>query len=157
MPKTQNKLDKRKSIIRPVHLQTIIFIIVYFVLSNLLFIGSVAHSNLFISFFIPLIFGLGTTFIFLYLFSHRDFFDFIGNLEIDEKKNEKKYLDRFKRYGKLIACILIGAVGGPIFLALTIRFLFAESENRYWIAFISMLISTIIVVAFAKGLIRFII
>lgn len=145
----------KKGFIRSVHLQTIVVLAAYFVISNLVFVGSVAHSNIYISFFVPLIFGLLSSFIFLYLFSHRDFFHFMGKFEREEKGKEKKYLGKLIHYGRVAASILVSAIGGPIFLALTIRFLFLESENRYLMAFISTLFSTIFAVAFAKGLINF--
>lgn len=152
MPKTKIK----KSLIRPVHLQTIIVLVAYFIIPNLVFVGSVVHPNIYVSFFVPFIFGLLSSFVFLYLFGHKDFFHFIGNLESDERKNEERYLDKFNRYGSLVVCILVSAFGGPIFLALTIRFVFRESENRYLMTFISTLISTIFMVAFAKGLFNFV-
>ena len=150
------KVRLKKNLIRAVHFETIIVIAAYFILSNIIFVGSVAHPNILVSFFVPLIFGIFSSFIFLYLFGHKDFFHFMGNLEIDEQKKEKKYLDRFNRYGRLIACVLVAAVAGPIFLALTIRFLFPESENRYLTAFIATLVATAFAVAFAKGLFGFI-
>jgi hypothetical protein len=75
----------------------------------------------------------------------------MGNIEKEEKGQEKKYLDKFSHYGKIAASIIVGAIGGPIFLALTIRFLFSKSENRYLIAFVSTLVSSIFMVSLAKG------
>jgi hypothetical protein len=152
MPKSKIK----KKLIRPIHIQTIVFIIIYFIISNSVFYSSVYHSNIYVSFIAPFIFGLISSFVFLYLFSHRDFFHFIKNLEKAEEKAEKKYLGRFSRYGKFAASILVATVGGPIFLALTIRFLYPKSERKYFIAFISVLISTIISVSIAKGLFKMI-
>lgn len=141
----------KKGFLRLVHLEAIAILIVYFIVSNFVFLVSVANASIYISFFVPLLFGVLSTFVFLYLFGHNDFFHFIINFEKEEKGNEKKYLNRFKHFGKIITCILISAIGGPIFLALTVRFLFSESKKRYLIALISTLISTIFSVAFAKG------
>jgi hypothetical protein len=149
-------MKTKKKIIRPVHIQTIVFIIIYFVISNSVFYSSVYHSNIYVSFIVPFIFGLTSSFVFLYLFSHRDFFHFIKNLEKAEEKAEKKYLGRFSRYGKFIASIIVSVLGGSIFLALTIRFLYPKSKRKYLIAFICMLISTIISVSIAKGLFKMI-
>jgi hypothetical protein len=149
-------MKTKKKLIRPVHVQAVLFIIIYFVVSNFVFVGSVAHSNIYFSFLVPFAFGLISAFVFLYLFSHRDFFHFIKGLEKEEEKAEKKYLGRFSRYGKFAASILVAAVGGPIFLALTIRFLYPVSHRKYFIAFISVLISTIISVSIAKGLFKMI-
>lgn len=150
------KIKINKKLIRPIHLQAVVVIAVYFVVSNFVFVGSVFHSNIYVSFFVPFIFGLISSFVFLYLFSHKDFFHFIKSFEKEEEKAEKKYLGRFSRYGKFAASILVAAVGGPIFLALTIRFLYPRSQRKYLIAFISNLISTVVTVAFARGLLDFI-
>lgn len=149
------KLKIKKKLVRPIHLQAIIVLVICFLITNFVFVSFIANNNVYISFFGPLAFGVLSSFVFLYLFSHKGFFPFIGKFEKEENKKEKGYLDKFIRYGKLLACILIGAFGGPIFLALTVRFLFTESENRYLIALISVLISTIFMVAFAKGLFSF--
>jgi hypothetical protein len=158
MPKAKNKLHSKpkKGFFRPIHLQVVIALVVYYTLSNIVLISSVVQQNVYISFFVPFIFGLTSTFVFLYLFSHEDFFHFMGNFEKEEKGKEKGYLNKLIRYGRILACILVAIIGGPIFSALTIRFLFTKSENRYIIAFISILISTAFVVAIAKGLFNFI-
>jgi hypothetical protein len=102
-------------------------------------------------------FGTLSTFVFLYLFSHQDFFHSMTNLEKQEKGEEKKLLGKFVHYGNILACMLVSAIGGPILLSLTIRFLFSEKENRYLIAFISILVPTIVMVSIAKGLIKLVI
>lgn len=139
--------------LRPIHLETIVFIVLYFVVSNFVFIRSVAHPNLYFAYLIPLIFGVASTCIFLYLFSHQDFFNFIKDLEKAESKQEKKYLHRFQRFGKILACFIIAFVAGPLFLALTVRFLFKQTDNRYLIACIINFMVTIVMVSFAKGFI----
>jgi hypothetical protein len=141
----------KKGFFRLAHLKAIAILIVYFIVSSFVFAVSVANASIYISFLVPLLFGVLSTFVFLYLFDHNDFFHFIINFEKEEKGNEKKYLDRFKHFGKIIICILISAIGGPIFLALTVRFLFSESKTRYLTALISTLISTIFSVGLAKG------
>lgn len=156
MLKNMSKTKVKNSIFRLVYFQTVIALTAYFLISNFVFLGSVAYTNIYISFFVTLVFGVLSSFVFLYLFGHKGFFPFIGKFEREEEGNEKKYLDKFIRYGRIAACILVSAVGGPIFLALTIRFLFLESENRYLMAFVSTLISTVFMIAFAKGLFSFI-
>jgi hypothetical protein len=74
-------------------------------------------------------------------------------LEKEESKQEKKYLHYFKHYGKILACIFVAFVGGPLFLALTVRFFFKQKENRYSIACAINFIVTVIMVSFAKGFI----
>ena len=141
----------KKGFFRLVHLEAIAILIAFFIVSNFVLVVSVANASIYISFFAPLLLGVLSTFVFLYLFSHSDFFHFITDFEKEEKGNEKKYLDRFKHFGKTVICVLVSAIGGPIFLALTVRFLFSKSRSRYLVALISTLISTIFSVALAKG------
>ncbi len=142
----------REPIFKPVHFQAALFLFVYFGLSSLIFSWFVSMGAGHMIFTGPFLYGLVTTFVFLYLFTHEDFFKFLKQIEKTEKKKEDKYLNKYLKYGKYAACLVIGQVGGSIFLALTIRLMFAKSKNKYWIAFVCVLINTIIAVALAKGL-----
>ena len=150
MPKTKSK----RSPIKLVHLQALIFVVVYFLVSNLIVAKFIINPNIYISFLFSFLFGVVSVFAFLYLFSHEDFFPFFKNLRKNQDKKEKRYIKNYIKYGKLLACIIVGVVGGPIFLALTIIFLFPQSKMKYLIALASTLIATIFVVGFAKGLIK---
>jgi hypothetical protein len=151
MTKTKKKVDNNNGLIRPVHFEAAALIVGYYILSNSIFFVSVAHSNFFVYLFVPLIFSLLSSFAFLYLLNHKDFFHFMGSLEKEQNQKEKNLLHKFSRYGALAACMLVNWFGGPIFLALTIRLLIPKTENRYWVAFISTVVPTIFAVAFAKG------
>jgi len=155
MPK--KKLKIKKGFFRPVHLQAAVVLIVYYFISNFVFVGSIAHSNILVSFLVPLTFGTLSTFAFLYLFSHQDFFHFISKIEKAENSHEKRLLGKFGHFGNIIVCILVSAIGGPIILALVIRFLFPERRDKYLIAFISVLVPTLVIVSAAKGLIKLVI
>lgn len=158
MPKAKVKhyLKRKKSFFRLVHLQMVFVLAIYFLVSNLIFVRAISHTNILISFIVPLAYGVLSSFAFLYLFSHKDFFHFMREVEKEEKTKEKKFLNKFNHVGRILACILVSAIGGPIFLALTVRFLFKDSKTRYWIAFASTFITTIIMVALAEGLFKFI-
>jgi len=143
-------------IIKSVHFKTTIIVIAYIIISYLILIASAAHSNIFVSFLIPIIFGILSTATFLYLFSHKDFFPFINNLEKRNHQKSQKYLKKFLKFGKFIACVLISLVGGPILLALSVRFLFPKSKNKYQIAIICNIITTLLVVASTKGFLKII-
>jgi hypothetical protein len=145
-----------KTKFKTIYIKTTITIVVYSLISYLILIASLAHKNILISFLIPLIFGVLSSVIFLYLFSHQDFFRFIKNIEKIEKKGEKKYLKKFLHYGKILTCIIISLIGGPIFLALTVRFLFPKSQNKYQIIIIISIVSTILFITFIKGLLKII-
>ena len=157
VPMPKRKLKTNKSFFRPVHLQTILFTAAYLVLSKFVFIKSLATGNIFISFLGPFTFGVVTTFIFLYLFSHEDFFHFIKGLEDKEKKTEKKYLKKYYHHSRILAIILIGIVAGDFFLALTIRFLINKFAYKYIVMIIAVFLSTLISVGIAKGLFSFLI
>jgi len=146
----------KKKLIKSIHIKTTVILIIYLLLSHFILITSLANKNIFISFLIPLLFGVISSVTFLYLFSHEDFFHFIKNLENKEKENEKKYLKKFMHFGKILTCILISLIGGPIFLALTARFLFPKSHYKYQIVIISNTIATIILIASAKSFLRMI-
>jgi hypothetical protein len=155
MPK--KKLELKRGFFRPVHLQAAVLLVVYYFISNFIFVGSIAHSNILVSFLVPLAFGILSTFAFLYLFSHQDFFHFISKIERAENANKKKLLGKFGHFGNILICMLVSAVGGPIILALIIRFLFPERKDRYLIAFISVLVPTLVMVSIAKGVIKLVI
>ncbi|KKR73214.1 MAG: hypothetical protein UU16_C0027G0004 [Candidatus Woesebacteria bacterium GW2011_GWA2_40_7] len=150
MPKTKNRL------FRLVQLQAIAFVVVYFLISNLFVVKFITNPNIYISFFSSLIFGSVSVFAFLYLFSHQNFLPFFKNLQGSQDKKEKKYLKSYIKYGKFLACIIVGILGGPIFLALTIRFLFPRSKNKYLIGFVSTFVSTVIVIFFGKSILELI-
>lgn len=158
MPKVKRKpaVKKKKSFFRAVHFQMVVVLTAYFLFSNFIFLRSVAHTNLAVSFVVPFLYGVTSTFAFLYLFSHEDFFHFMRRVENEEKTKEKKFLKKFSHFGKILACILVSAIGGSIFLALTVRFLFSDNKTRYWVAFFSTLITTFIMVALAEGVFKFI-
>lgn len=154
---SKKKVKKKlKNILRPVHLGTVIFIFLYFIISNILIVRFIADERLYVSFIGPFIFSSISGVIFLYLFSHQDFFHFIKEIEKSENNKEKYYLNKFGHYGKILTSLVISMIGGPIFLALTVRFLFPKFTNRYLIIVFCTIISTLIVTSFAKGLLKFI-
>ena len=141
--------------IKQVHIQTVIFFAFYFIFSNSVFISLVTSRNLYVSYLGPFIFSIASSFACLYFFSHKDLFGFMGVLEEGGNNKEKGYMAKFLKYGKYLTCVLVSQAGGPIFLALTVRLLFLPSQNRYLVALISTLASTVFGVLLAKGLISF--
>jgi len=157
MPKRKNRKTKtsRKPFFRPIHLQAFLFVIIYLVISKIFFFDLVINKSWLVYFFGPYAFGVTASFIFLYLFSHEDFFHFIKEVEGEEKKKEKGYLKKFKRHGSILTTIIIGIIGGPIFLALTTRFLLRQFSYKYIVILVTMLLSTIYSVAVVRGLLNF--
>lgn len=141
--------------IKRIHLQALFFSIVYFIFSNGVFVWLVTNSNIYISNLGPFVFGTTLSLIFLYVFNHKDFFPFFRNFEVGEQKKERGYLSHFLKYGKFVACILINQIGGPMFLALSIRVLFPKSKYKYLLALISSIFVTMFGMLLAKGVLSF--
>ena len=140
-----------KKFLRPVHLQAIIFLIVYNIVSKTIFIKSVLQSVYFITFSGPFIFACVAGAIFLYLLRHEDFFHFIKEVERQEDKKERGYLNKFKHHGKILATLIIATIGGPIFSTLTIRLLLPKYKYPYLLLFIGNIFSTLFSTGLAKG------
>jgi len=149
---SKRKLKTKKGFIRPIHIQTLFIVIAYLVVSKVVFFKFVTSPSITTSFLGPFVFGVVTSFMFLYLFSHEDFFHFIKEVERKEKTKEDKYLKKYKHFGKIAAVLVIGAIGGVIFAALTVRLLFPHYKYRYLVLLIAMFFSTIFTVGLAKGI-----
>ncbi len=141
---------------RKLNFRNISIIITYIVLSYLIMLFCIAHPDTILSFLIALTFNLISTAIFLYLFINQNSSSFVKKLEQTQKKNQKKYLQKFLRFGKFIASIILSFIGGPLLLALTVKLLFDNSHHKYSIAIIACIISTTIFISFSKGLFQLI-
>jgi uncharacterized protein YebE (UPF0316 family) len=58
--------------------------------------------------------------------------------------------------GKIAAVLVIGAIGGVIFAALTARLLLINYKYRYLVVLVSMFFSTAFSVGLAKGIFNFV-
>lgn len=146
----------RRGFIRPIHVQTFFIIIGYLLLSKFVFFEFVADRDVTMSFFGPFAFGVLTSFVFLYLFSHEDFFHFIKEVERKEEKKEEEYLRKYKHLGKIAAVLVIGAIGGVIFASLTTRLLLTNYKYRYLVLMVAIFFSTVFSVSLAKGVFSFV-
>ena len=149
---TRRKAKIKKGVFRKIHLQAFLFLIVYSVISKTIFIRSLASASLWVSFLVPYFFGVVAGIIFLYLFSHEDFFHFMKDVEHDEKKKEHQLLKKYKHYGKVASTLIIAAIGGPVLAALTIRFLLNKFWYKYLLIAVGNVASTAITVSLGKGL-----
>lgn len=146
-----SKNKKQKFKFKSIHAQAVIVFILYNVISKVNFAQALIHNAFLYSFLRVYSFGVIATFAFLYFFSHEDFFQFAKDLEKTEKKKEKKYLNKFHHYGKVLGAILIGGIGGPIFAALTLRVFFHNQKIKYPLIFLIIFISTILGFGLIKG------
>lgn len=147
-------INSKKSRFHWVHLIAVFILGSYFVLSKVNLVNALTRDNLVNSFFQMFIFGLFFTYLFLYLFSHENFFPFAKEIENKEKSKEEKLLKKYIHHGKVIGTFLIGLVGGPVFLSLTTRLLLNNFRYKYVFIFITILISTFIIFSISTGLVR---
>ena len=143
--------NSKPGIAHLVHFEALALLVAYFFLSNFVFLHSVARQSIFLAYLIPFTFGSLVACLFLYLFSHRNFFEFIAHLEDEEKTKQDQLLNKYLRYGRWLTCFIVSIAGGSILLALVTRFLFSDVKNRYFVVILSTLISTLLTVSIAKG------
>lgn len=136
---------------RDVHLQALIFLIFYSLISKTIFIKSISHPSLWINFLAPYFFGVFAGMVFLYLLKHEDFFHFMKDVEKREEKKEKKFLKKYLHHGKILATLIIATLGGPIFAAITIRLILPRYKYSLLLICIGNITSTIFTVGLSKG------
>ena len=155
--KNKSKASKLKNLLRPVHLQALLFLLLYNLISKTIFIKAIIADSIFINFLVPYVFGIVSGVLFLYLLRHQDFFHFMKEVENQEKAKEKVLLSKYLHHGKILATIIIASVGGPIFAALTIR-LILPPKYKYGALLIALgnIISTLMSVGVAKGFVSII-
>lgn len=111
---------------------------------------SIARSDAYLlNVFFSMLFG----FLFLYFFSHEDFFKFAREIERKNTKKEREWEHRFLHYGKLISSIIIGILSGPLIGALVLRFLLPRYKYKYLIIGLSSALSATIWLGIARGVI----
>lgn len=147
------KKINRKKLVKPIHLFAILFIVVYSIVAKYLYFRALYHTNLVTTYIIPYVFGVSATLVFLFLFSHADFFHFVKEIEKTEDKKERAFLKKFLHYGKILATVFIGVVGGPVFLALTIRILLKRFTHKYLLIFFTILVAVAVSVGLVKQVI----
>lgn len=143
--------SKKFSFLKPVHLQAIIFLLIYNILSKTVFIKAIVSQSIFINFLVPYFFGVLSGFSFLYLLKHEDFFHFMKDVENQERGKEKIFLDKYLHHGKVLATLIIASIGGPIFAALTIRLILPKYKYQLALIASGNIVSTLISVGIAKG------
>lgn len=146
--------SKSKKFFRPVHLHAILFLVIYNIVSKANLVQALTIKDPLVSFLRIYLFGVIASFVFLYIFSHEDFLPFAKDIEKEEDKKEKKYLKKYRHYGKILGSFVIGGIGGPILIALTLRFFFHKKIIRYPLLFLITLVSTFLMFGIVKGFIH---
>lgn len=137
-----------------IHLIAVFILGGYFVLSKINLINALTNPNIVYSFFQLYIFGIFFACLFLFIFSHDKFFAFAKEMEREEEKTEKKYLEKYIRHGKVLATFVIGMIGGPIFSSLTARLLLKNYAFKYLLVILANFPSTVITVLASRGLVN---
>lgn len=137
-----------------IHLVAVFILGGYFVLSKINLVSAIANQNLVNSFLQLFIFGTIFTYLFLFIFSHEKFFPFAKVIEDKEKAKEKTYLKKYLHHGKLLGTFIIGVLGGPVFLSITIRLLLNGLKYKYIFILFTSFVSTLLTFSVSKGLVK---
>jgi len=119
-----------------VYFQAFLVWLVYSLGTKILFIKSIVWGNQLLVYGLIGIVSGGFGILFLYLFSHENFFKFAKLIEKKEIKKERKWLNFFSHAGKSITVLMIGLLAGPLFAALSARILLSAAKYKYWFVFI---------------------
>ncbi len=147
-----SKINHRHSHFHWIHLIAVFILGGYFVLSKVNLVHALANPIFIISFLQLFVFGTFFSFLFLYIFSHEKFFPFAKDIEKSEKAKEKKYLSKYLHHGKVLATFIIGVIGGPIFLSLTLRMLLNKFRQKYLFVPLTSFVSTAFTFVVGKGI-----
>lgn len=149
--KKNKKYIFSKGLVRGIHLKALLFLGIYLVISKAISLHSIINPSLVESFLFPYLYGTSAGIIFLYLYSHEDFFHFIKEVEYIEDRKEKQYLHKYLHFGKIASIIIIGTVGGPLFSSFTARLLIPGRNYGYILIAAANLPSTLIHLGIFKG------
>lgn len=132
---------------------TFIFV-VFIIVSYLITFYCLALPNILFAFTALTLFNTSSSLGLIFLFNHQNSFPAIKNIEQSNKKKQAIYLKKFLKFGKFIATILMGLIGGPILLSLTVKVLFRQHQYRTTI--LASIITNIIFIVISKGLLQII-
>lgn len=135
-----------------VHLFAVFILGSYFFISKVNLAHAFLRNSPIYTFLQLFIFGTIFSYIFLYLFSHESLFPFAKDIEKKEEEKERSYLKKYLHHGKILAASIIGTIGGPLFLSLTIRFLLNKYRYKYILVFVVSFVSTLVTFLLGKGI-----
>jgi len=136
-----------------IYLKALTAWIFYLVTSNSIVIWAVHTDQLLLAYLIPFIYGSLGGIIFLYLFTHQDFFKFAHEIEKRELKIEKKLYKLFHNHLKVGAVCLTCLVGGPVLSAAGAKLFLTTHKYKYLILILVNIPSTLLTISIGRGLI----
>lgn len=140
--------------IKPIHIEAVLIWLFYSFVTKgsfvIAFSKSISNINIFV---LNIFFGSFFGVIFLYFFSHEDFFKFAKEIENKNKRKEKDLEFKLLRYGKLFSSILITVLSGPLVGALAFRFLLPKFKNKYMAIGFFSAVSVTLWLGIARGII----
>ncbi len=139
--------------LKSIHIKAFIAWAIYAIFTKGVFLYGVSKSTpAIVAFSVNILFSAFFAIIFLYIFSHEDFFKFGREIEKKNLKKEKKWLDRLKHHGKIATATLIGMLGGPLFAALTLRLLLPRLPSKYILVGAIAVLSAALALAIGRGI-----
>lgn len=120
----------------------------YFIVSKLNSFHAMSRGDIVGSFVQLYLFGIFFACLFLYIFSNDKFFAFAREIEKNQKAKEKRYLNKYLHHGKVLATLIIGSLGGPVFSSLTARLLL----NKYWYKYLVVILANVPSTLFSVGI-----
>lgn len=148
------KIEKKHSHFHWVHLLAAFILGGYFISSKVNLVHALTNESPLVSFMQIYLFGVFFACLFLYVFSHDNFFKFAKDIEKKNEKKEKRYLEKYLHHGKILATFIIGVMGGPVFSSLTARLLLNNYAFKYILIILANIPSTIITVGVSRGAIH---
>ena len=137
--------------IKTVHIQALGLWVIYTIANKVAFFSGISHKILpaesyLINMIVSSAFGL----LFLYLFSHEDFFKFARELENKNRKKTVKLEHYFIHTGKILTALIIGIISGALLSALIVRILLPRFKYRYVLVAVSSALSPIVSVTLLR-------
>lgn len=134
-----------------IKVKALVFLAIYIIFAKILYFYFVANFSLVASYIVIGLFSCLFGVVYLYLFSHEDFFRFAKLIELKERKQEEWWLHFFTHTGKFVTATIIGVLLGPILAALSVRILYPRFAYKYWLVIFICALSDIFWVSFGKG------
>ncbi len=137
-----------------IYLEALLVWVLYSGFSKYIFVRGSLNSTPLVSallenFISGVVFGV----LFLYLFSHEDFFSFAKNIEKKEIKKEKKWTHKLVHYGRVFSLFIIAICTGPMIAALAAKFLIPKLKTKYLLVGVFSGFSALVWITFGRGLI----